>query len=247
MVLGDIQLLQAKPPDCVHLVLCHHPPDWMRDYEEVETALKAYSDVQLYGHKHTLAVRPVDGRVRIHAGAVQPSRDETDWRPRFNVIELRVRRSDRRRYLDVTVHSRLWDASSREFKMDAPPGGNEAYLVSVELPDWDPPPDEPNNQAMPDPPSASSPEPRPPHSERVGQNPHKVLTYRFFELAYTVRLQIAQELGLIDETDEELSERERMRQVFERARAKRKLESLWQTVRQRTGAADMQGEPFAGQ
>jgi hypothetical protein len=147
----------------------------------------------------------------------------------------------------VAVHSRLWDANSREFKMEAPPGGNDAYRASVRLPDWDPPPDAPNNPVMPDPPSPSSLEPRSPISVRVGQNPHKLLTYRFFELAYTVRLQIAQELGLIDETDEQLSERERMRQVFERARAKKKLEALWQTVRQRTGAADMQGEPFAGQ
>jgi len=219
----------------------------MRDYEEVEPALKAYSDVQLYGHKHTHAFREVEGRIRIHAGAIQPGRGETHWRPRFNVIELGVRRSEGHRYLDVAVHSRLWDANSREFKMDALPGGGEAYRTSVRLPDWDPPHDAPNDTVMPDPPSSSSPDPGPPNSVRVGQNPHKLLTYRFFELAYTVRLQIAQELGLIDENDEQLSERERMRQVFERARAKKKLEALWETVRQRTGAADMQGKPFAGQ
>jgi hypothetical protein len=74
-----------------------------------------------------------------------------------------------------------------------------------------------------------------------------VLTYRFFELPYTARRLIAQELDLIDEADEQLTERERMRQVFERARAKKRLAALWQTVRQRSGASDMLGEPFAGQ
>lgn len=249
LVLGDIQLQHDRGPECVHLVLCHHPPDWLRDFEEVEEALKAYAHVQLYGHKHKHAFRLVDERVRVHAGAVQPSRNEPDWRPRFNVMELRVRRTEEgKRFLDVVAHVRQWDAADREFKPDVPAGGQNVYKGFVPLPDWDPPVEPPKNAAMSEspeqphnPPAAEATVPRP------APNPHKLLTYRFFELAYTVRLQIAQDLDLIDEADEQLTERERMRQVFERARAKKKLEGLWQAVRQRTGASDMQGEPFAGQ
>jgi predicted phosphodiesterase len=249
LVLGDIQLQHEKGPECVHLLLCHHPPDWLRDSEEVEEALKAYAHVQLYGHKHKQAFRMVDDRVRIHAGAIQPPREEPDWHPRFNVMELRVRRTpEGKRFLDVVAHVRQWDASEREFKPDVPADGRDAYKGSVPLPDWDPTVEPPKNPCMPD-------APEQPVKTSVGEtsggrleaNPHKLLTYRFFELSYTVRLQIAQELDLIDESDEHLTERERMRQVFGRARAKKKLGALWQTVRQRTGASDMQGEPFAGQ
>lgn len=247
LVLGEIQLHRERKPGEAVLLLCHHPPDWLRDDETVEPALKAYADVQLYGHKHVHAFREVDGRIRVHAGALQPARDEGKWCPRFNFMELAVRTERGDRYLDVTVQSRIWDTAERAFKADGAVGGGP-HRGSVKLAAWEPTSMATNNATMPAPVNSG-----PGHAAPItgtvppAHNPHKVLTYRFFGLSFTVRLQIAQELGLIEDADEQLTERERWQAVFERARAKRRLNDMWQSVRQRSGAMDMVGDPFTGQ
>lgn len=246
LVLGETQLHHKREPDCVHLVLCHHPPDWLRDQDLVEQALTAYADVQLFGHKHTQAIRVIDGKVRIYSGALHPKRSETDWNPRYNVIELKVVDPLTKPRLQVRVNSRLWDQNGRRFKVDSADEGGSSWTVrEVDLPVWHGLSSQANNAPSSEAPLllATNPEVQP---IRRG-NPNKILANRFYGLPYTVRVQVASELGLVDNSDEGVVEPARSRRYFERARAKMILERLWETVRVRTNAPDMDGpNPFKG-
>ena len=48
-------------------------------------------------------------------------------------------------------------------------------------------------------------------------NPARRLTYRFFQLPYHVRLQVAQELHLVEDEDQELERNEQYPLYFRRA------------------------------
>ena len=87
-----------------HLVMCHHPFNWLRNGSEFRTRIDASAKIHLFGHEHRLRVD--DGRryTRIAAGALHPDREEPNWRPGYNYIELSVTGTDEDRVLEV----KLW-------------------------------------------------------------------------------------------------------------------------------------------
>jgi hypothetical protein len=64
-------------------------------------------------------------------------------------------------------------------------------------------------------------------------NPARQLTYRFYNLPYHVRLEVAQKLHLVEDGDEGLEKNERYRRYAIRAREKCLLEKLWEEVENR--------------
>ena len=63
VVLGEFQaLLPSYRPGAVHLTMCHHPVDWLADYDASERALSRAA-IQLYGHKHMRRVQRVDDSI----------------------------------------------------------------------------------------------------------------------------------------------------------------------------------------
>jgi hypothetical protein len=59
---------------------------------------------------------------------------------------------------------------------------------------------------------------------------HRQLTYRFLRLPYVVRLRVIQSLGLLSSEDEGVRDPEFSRRVFQRARERGQLASLWEAV-----------------
>jgi predicted MPP superfamily phosphohydrolase len=90
LYLGQLQTVLDPVEDRVNLILCHHPPDWLMDGDDVEDAINARAMLQLFGHKHRQRIVPSDEYVRILAGAVNPSRRERNYDPGYNLIELSV-------------------------------------------------------------------------------------------------------------------------------------------------------------
>jgi len=54
LLLGSAQSLPKRLDGVEYIVLCHHPLDWLRDYDNVHANFTARACIQLFGHKHSL-------------------------------------------------------------------------------------------------------------------------------------------------------------------------------------------------
>src|SRR6266446_3431099 len=73
-----------------HLVICHHPYNWLRDGQRLRDHLNDVARLQLFGHEHTNRIELVRDYIRLAAGAVHPDRSEPGWEPGYNLINLHV-------------------------------------------------------------------------------------------------------------------------------------------------------------
>ncbi len=87
LALGTFQCaIPWRPTDAV-IVLCHHPPQWLRDGDEAEKYFDARAVLQLFGHKHLQHKGRWQNTVRLQSGALHPERGP-GWQPRYNVITV---------------------------------------------------------------------------------------------------------------------------------------------------------------
>lgn len=52
LYLSPLQTVFDPVEDVVNLVLCHHPPDWFMDHDEIQDAVCGRAAIHLFGHKH---------------------------------------------------------------------------------------------------------------------------------------------------------------------------------------------------
>ena len=222
--------------------VCHHPPDWMMDYEQVLPMLNARARVQLFGHKHQQLANVVDNSLCIFAGAVHPDRREPRWRPRYNLLGFSVVRSDGKRKLDVELHPRVWSEVEPKFGPDYNRcGGEEFKRYQLDLEWWEP--DEAPRTVV----QAAQVTPLAPVP--IGDqemDPAKTLTYRFLSLPHLIRLEIAQEMGLLQEQDEGLLDAELLVRMIDRAAANRQLAELWHRVEEQLEERPKGPNPYSG-
>jgi hypothetical protein len=239
LILGTIQSRPTAPAGVINLLMCHHPPDWLQDYDNVNMNLDARVKVQLFGHKHLQTIDERNSCVRIVAGAVHPSRKEQQWKPRYNWLVLSVSGEDTDRRLEVDIYPRVWSDARPEYIADvAPcPTGQDHKIVSLRLEPWTAP-----AAAAPAPFIAAGATADPVTTASVAQGDPKVsergkdmdaartLTYRFLSLSHVARIEVAQKLALLDDSDEGLMDFDLFGRIFERAMRQQKLESLWELV-----------------
>lgn len=75
----------------------------------------------------------------------------------------------------------------------------------------------------------------------------RTLTYRFLSLSHVARIEVAQKLALLDDSDEGLMDFELFGRIFERAMRQQKLESLWEVVEAAHGDGHNPRNPYVGQ
>ena len=119
LVLGVGQVGSIDQPDAetITIVMSHHPTDWLRDGGEVDDALKARANLQLFGHKHRLRVHRNENSVVVVAGAVLPEDNSPDWNPTYNIIDVGFDSSEREPVV-IEVTPRVWDQRYRVFSED---------------------------------------------------------------------------------------------------------------------------------
>lgn len=156
LVLGSFQTQCLREDGVAWLTLCHHPPDWLFDQDDVEDALGAQTQVQLFGHKHKQRLHLTETRLnkylRLGSGALHPERDGT-WEPRYNILSLAVEGTGGARRLVVTVWARRWRAEMKRFDAD---GSDLQHRYDIPLAPWtnlaavhaaaDPPAESPTKQ-----------------------------------------------------------------------------------------------------
>jgi hypothetical protein len=213
LVLGTLQCQLSRENNPVHIIIAHHPPNWIRDWTIVEPYLRR-GHLWIFGHEHTYkSAQDVEGgSVQLSGGAVGPERDadgEKDpYVPAYLLLTLSFNDDG-----DLLVHvqPRYWSMTETRFVEH--PGGSEDFIVgrtpavAGAAPAGSPAP----ASAPAEPPviaaasaspiadaSASPAQPGPPSPTDINL---RELARRFGALPPTKRLSIGLELGVVGETD----------------------------------------------
>jgi predicted phosphodiesterase len=256
LVVGPEFCLLPNQPGVEHLVMCHHPPQWLWDDDRIENYLGARARIVLFGHKHVEKIREETSSsghqlLRIHAGALNPDPNEMAYQPRYNCLRIWVT-SQPQRVLNVEVHRRVWDTEANSFA-DAADATGACKSFALKLSPWSAPAPQPE-LAVPT--TAERAEPLIALSDPLNvltKDPAKVrmlsaprrLAYRFMVLPYHVQMEIAQNLKLIGDEDRGLPETELFRHFFRRAADRGQLPDLWREVESRHPDGTPDKNPFS--
>lgn len=124
----------TRADNVAHLVMCHHPFNWIKNRGPFQDRMDGVVQLQLFGHEHTERVEENKYFVRIRAGALQPERDAPGWKPGYNWIDVSTAEVDGRRKLIVKV----WVRGHEVDHFIAIPNRhqNEVRENSFDLPAW---------------------------------------------------------------------------------------------------------------
>lgn len=117
-----------------HMVIAHHPFGWLKNGRDFQDRCEKVAQIQLFGHEHTLRVEEAKYFLRIRAGAMHPERDERDWKPGYNWIDISVNGTGDKRRLVVKVWVRQFETNN--FLAIPDPKGNPIWENSYELAEW---------------------------------------------------------------------------------------------------------------
>lgn len=134
MVIGQSQL-PSYEDDTIWVSLCHHPVEFWKFADEIQSRLDKRLDVQLYGHKHEQFIDANKDRLVISAGATHPTRGK-DWRPRYNGISFECFLKDGDRHILVKVFPRVLAPDRDKFAIDTEVCDSESnhfeYVLNID-------------------------------------------------------------------------------------------------------------------
>ncbi len=201
------------------VVLCHHPFSWIRNRQAFEDRINKLGKVQLFGHEHTLRVEEARRYVRIRAGALQPARDDPEWKPGYNWIALDVLTNGEKRDLDVRVWARQYEVS--QYIALPNPEGDEVWHHTVPLPGWTKPKSASKRA------SRKSGEDSPPSEESRMPSPDvRSITFKMFRLNEHEQRRLVVDLRLDEDVDKDLRDYEVAILAVKRALERGRLDEL---------------------
>ncbi|RWP76651.1 MAG: metallophosphoesterase [Mesorhizobium sp.] len=214
-----------------HLVMCHHPFNWLRNSAEFQNRIEAVSKIHLFGHEHNLRVEDSRRFTRIKAGALHPDRDEPGWQPGYNLIDLSVSGSPAKRVLDI----KLWVRHLLGTRYIAVPDleGRDPWILDHELRPWSPPqpPVPPAADSIIASPGATKEGAMAQSGPTVRSVAIKILALREFD-----QKKIITELDLHEDGDQRLADYAFAIAAVRRAEARGELAQLNEAIDRYTGA-----------
>jgi hypothetical protein len=216
-----------------HLVICHHPYNWLRQGNLLRDHVNDVARLHLFGHEHTNRIDVGRDWIRAAASAAHPDRVEPGWEPGYNLIDLDVEGTGTDRHLNVSVHVRVWQTAPGRFrpKMDR---DADQFRQRIALDSWIAP-------SKPTPaavaldavvPSVGEPPAEPARSQAM--DTVLSVSVQFFKLSLSQKSAIAGKLGLLEEEDLNQPDFERFRRVLLRARDRGLLGDLDREVKAAT-------------
>ncbi len=205
-----------REPGVEHLVMCHHPPEWLRNGQRLSDHLSDVAKVQLFGHEHLHRIRRDVDYLRIAAAATHPDRTEPGWEPGYNFLELSVRGAGADRWLSTKTHVRLWQSNPARFRAKVDRNEESVFSHEIKLPRW---------EGVEQDGAAQQPAPLPTTGGEAMASLREV-NRRFFKLTVSQRAAIAGRLGLLQAEDADQPDYERYERVFMRARERELIEQL---------------------
>lgn len=236
LYLSPLQTVLNPVEGVVNLVLCHHPPDWFMDHDDIDDAVRARAGLQFFGHKHRQRIHRDATYVRFSAGAVNPDQQALGWRPGYNIIRLSIEHSDRNSRLAVEAHMLEWQPLPPRFRSMETDEGEKVFGHSIPILGRVKPSSRIPPVAAPEPIAEISPasEPEPVRTElAMSDDPTRNLVFRFWALSSSQRREIALDLGLIDSAEMRLPEPERYRLALLRAKERNLLRAVAEEIEKR--------------
>lgn len=237
LYLSPLQTIDPSP-NVVNLTICHHPPDWLIDGDDVEDMLNERAMFQVFGHKHRQRIHEGATYVRWSAGSVNPSHADKQFEPGYNIIELNVAGEGRQRRIDVASHLYKYQPQPEGFQPIRKNDGQEVFRH------WIPFPAEETSwvrgggmveAVTPETVKVQSTAPAPytDAEASMGDARTRHLVDRFWDLDGSDRREIALELGLITDEEINLPEPQRYGVALIRASERGLLDQLEQLVTER--------------
>ncbi len=249
LYLGALQRVFAPSDGIVRLAMMHHPPDWLGDQDEFDDALWDGCAIHLLGHKHRPRYLPSDYGIRLAAGAVNPSRLDRNWEPGYNFIKIQINHYDNQYFLQTDSYLRIWQDSPNRFVPKLNDDGQDVFESKIRL--RNKPSHNTTGKAVAKFSSESSPGGLVMNQERslITKGDEEVLidtvensettsiqrdtVFKFFwELSPSQRRKIMQNLGLLEQADDQLHETLRYRRAFKRARDRNVINKLKEAIDQ---------------
>lgn len=216
LYLSPLQTGLDPVDDVVNLVMCHHPPDWFSDQDEVDEKIANRSTIHLFGHKHRQRVAKDDGYIRFSAGAVNPDRNEAGWQPAYNLIDVRVTGHGPQRALEVEAHLMQWQANPEQYRPTLTAQREAVFRHRIAIPSHTRGP----AVAATAPASIGADPPAPTDTDveaAMSDESTRNLVFRFWNLTTSQRRDLALKLALIDREELKLPEPERYGRALLRA------------------------------
>jgi len=236
LIIGTAQCTIGPEENKLNVILCHHPPSWLADGAQIQHDMCERASLLLFGHVHTLEIQRIDDTIMVSAGALQPERNDLNWIPSYNIINLSLPSSAAAHHVSITIWKRVWDRQQMRFVSGSSgqPSPSVSYTVPLKYPDQLPVEmiaagDTLIQEAM-----AETPE----IVRTNSPDPMRALAFRFLALPYHIKVRIAANLNLIQESDRDLSDGERNIAYFERVRTAGKSKDLWDQINAETGESD---------
>lgn len=228
LYLSPLQTVLDPVDDVVNLVLIHHPPDWLLDQEDANDAICGRATLHLFGHKHRQRINHDHDYIRYSAGAVNPDRNEPGWQPGYNLIQLHVRGDGGARVLAVESHLLQWQTNPDRFRPILTKQGSAAFCHQISIPGRTAiiHRDKRENSIGGVEPASGNTDVEAAMSDEGTRN----LVFRFWNLTMSQRREIAQGLGLIEESEMSLPEPERYGRALLRAGERQLLDKLAQEI-----------------
>lgn len=233
LVVGTGALTIPNDEHVVSILMCHHPPTWLRDQDVIDGPVACRARMQLFGHEHRQRVINYDGTIRVFAGALHPKRDPS-WRPQYNIIVLRVDGAPTARRLLISVIARVWSRQRAMWVEDeGAPGGRHEFAFDL------PPRMESESVAIP--PETARAHGAPIIAARTTvetvesevvvvpnfiSDQDRRLSHLFFRLHVPQQWEVARALGLEGVTDAPSSSLAFFAEVFRKAREANRLNDL---------------------
>ena len=234
LYLSPMQTAFDPQENVVHLVLCHHPPDWLVDQDDAMDAINGAVAIQMFGHKHRRRIERDANHVRFSAGAVNPDPGEVGWSPSYNLVGLSIDGEGAGRVLSVEGRLREWQSNPHRFRAVETEEGQVVFRHSIRFPAG-PGYSTPDGSGVERACSGTLSRDAEIQSMEcskeavMGSPTTRNLVFRFWRLRRSEQRDILEDLGLVREDEEGLPEAER----YGRALIQASEEACWKTLLKR--------------
>lgn len=231
LYLSPLQTVLDPVDHVLNLVMCHHPPDWFMDHDDVDNAICARSVIHLFGHKHRQRVTQDASYIRFSVGAVNPDRYELGWQPGYNIIHLRVTGNGRNQTLEIDAHVLEWQSNPEQYRPVLTREGDPVWRHRIAIPSRVPTTvtsADKDETVTAGPATAAEA-----HSDAeaaMSDENTRNLVFRFWNLTISQRREITLRLGLINKDELRLPEPERYGRALLRAGERGLLDQLAQEI-----------------
>ncbi|UOA07351.1 metallophosphoesterase [Methylobacter sp. S3L5C] len=217
-----------------YLAFSHHPPIWLLDGNDMLNELNDRARIQLYGHEHSARIERLQETIKLYAGAVNPHRDQSNWSPGYNFLQISVHNDGHNRIMKVKVHALEWqDKSPAQFKVYAGNSNDDgSHEVDFKLSPWTAKSSIPEESTPTHSPISPNDQPRVADPIIFAKEPSlDKLLFPFMYLDRQQQKEIIEQLNLKDDMDNELTELLKLNTALQRAKERGQLTQLEELIK----------------